>query len=101
MHHSDFSLRNPNRARSLIFRFCLDNLRAIHTPAGYAFWADQVLALNAINPEVAARLARAFDNWARFVPGNRDAIQAQLQRILRSEGLSRNVHEIISKALNI
>ncbi|MDN5842325.1 MAG: aminopeptidase N [Alcaligenaceae bacterium] len=101
MHHPDFSLRNPNRARSLIFRFCLDNLQAIHTPEGYAFWADQVLALNAINPEVAARLARAFDNWARYIPANRDAIQVQLQRILHSEGLSRNVHEIISKALNI
>src|SRR3546814_8733700 len=41
MHHSDFSLRNPNRARSLIFRFCLDNLRAIHTPAGYAFRSEE------------------------------------------------------------
>lgn len=101
MRHPDFSLRNPNRARSLIFRFCLDNLQAIHTPQGYAFWADQVLALDAINPEVAARLARAFDNWARYVPVNRDAMQAALTRILNSEGLSRNVHEIISKALNI
>lgn len=101
MQHPDFSLRNPNRARSLIFRFCLDNLQAIHTPQGYAFWADQVLALDAINPEVAARLARAFDNWARYIPANRDDLQTALTRILNSEGLSRNVHEIISKALNI
>ncbi|MBV6272307.1 aminopeptidase N [Alcaligenaceae bacterium CGII-47] len=101
MQHPDFVLRNPNRARSLIFRFCLDNLQAIHTTQGYTFWADQVLALDAINPEIAARLARAFDNWARYIPANRDALQAALTRILNSDGLSRNVHEIISKALNI
>jgi aminopeptidase N len=101
MGHPDFSLRNPNRARSLIFRFCLDNLQAIHTAEGYAFWAEQVLALDAINPEIAARLARAFDNWARYIPANRDAMRAALTRILNSTGLSRNVHEIVSKALNI
>lgn len=101
MLHPAFSLRNPNRARALIFQFCLNNLEGIHQPEGYAFWAEQVLALDQINPEIAARLARAFDNWARFGTTLRDALHAQLTRIQNQANLSRNVSEIISKALNI
>ena len=60
MAHPAFTLRNPNRARALVFQFCLNNARGMHHPdgSGYAFWADQVLALDALNPEIAAR-ARA------------------------------------------
>jgi aminopeptidase N len=101
MLHPAFSLRNPNRARSLVFQFCMNNLQGVHTPEGYEFWADQVIALDQLNPEIAARLARAFDNWARFTAANRDAIQAALQRIQQHPALSRNVSEIISKALKI
>jgi aminopeptidase N len=101
MQHPAFTLRNPNRARSLIFQFCLNNARGMHHPdgTGYAFWAEQVLALDALNPEIAARLARALDNWARFVPALRTPMQAALQRVRAQEGLSRNVQEIVSKAL--
>ncbi|CAM5793384.1 aminopeptidase N [Castellaniella caeni] len=96
----DFTLRTPNRARAVIFRFCMDNIANLHTPEGYDFWAEQVLALNALNPEVAARLARAFDNWARYEPTARQGMQAALQRVRFAAGLSRNVHEIVSKALD-
>jgi aminopeptidase N len=96
----DFSLRNPNRARSVIFRFCLENLGALHTPEGYEFWAEQVLALDQINPEVASRLSRAFDNWARHEPTARGGMQAALRRVREQPGLSRNVREIVSKALD-
>ncbi|CAM5194533.1 Aminopeptidase N OS=Castellaniella defragrans OX=75697 GN=HNR28_000486 PE=3 SV=1 [Castellaniella defragrans] len=96
----DFVLRNPNRARSVIFRFCMENFAALHTPEGYDFWAEQVLALDQINPEVASRLSRAFDNWARHEPTSRAGMQAALKRVLEHPGLSRNVHEIVSKALN-
>ncbi|HUH86709.1 MAG TPA: aminopeptidase N [Pusillimonas sp.] len=101
MLHPAFTLRNPNRARSLIFQFCLNNTLGVHRPEGYDFWAEQVLALDALNPEIAARLARAFDNWARYIPENRDAVQRALQRIQQHEPLSRNVAEIVSKALNL
>ncbi len=101
MLHPAFSLRNPNRARSLIFQFCMNNLQGVHTSEGYEFWADQVIALDQLNPEIAARLARAFDSWARFTATNRDAMQAGLQRIQQHPTLSRNVSEIVSKALNI
>src|SRR5690606_36028473 len=57
MLHPAFSLRNPNRARSVVFQFCMNNFIHAHTAEGYAFWADQVLALDKLNPEIAARLA--------------------------------------------
>ncbi|NYT69573.1 aminopeptidase N [Pusillimonas noertemannii] len=101
MLHPAFTLRNPNRARSLIFQFCMNNMLGVHRPEGYEFWAEQVLALDALNPEIAARLARAFDSWARYAPSNRDAVHSALQRIQQHEPLSRNVAEIVSKALNI
>lgn len=101
MTHPAFTLRNPNRARALIFQFCLNNARGMHHPdgSGYTFWADQVLALDALNPEIAARLARALDNWSRYVPALRGPMQEALQRVRGHEGLSRNVQEIVSKAL--
>jgi len=101
MKHPAFTLRNPNRARALIFQFCLNNARGMHHPdgSGYAFWAEQVLALDALNPEIAARLARALDNWSRFVPTLRAPMQAALEKVRQHDGLSRNVQEIVSKAL--
>lgn len=101
MQHPDFTLRNPNRARALVFQFCLNNARGMHVAdgSGHAFWAEQVLALDALNPEIAARLARAMDNWSRFTPALRDSMRAALQRVRGHDGLSRNVAEIVSKAL--
>lgn len=101
MLHPAFSLRNPNRARALIFQFCMNNLQGVHHPEGYDFWAEQVLALDALNPEIAARLARCFDNWARYAEPYRSGLRAALERIQQQPGLSRNVAEIISKALSI
>jgi aminopeptidase N len=101
MLHPAFSLRNPNRARSLIFQFCMNNLQGVHNAEGYAFWTEQVLALDKLNPEIAARLARTFDNWARYASPYREALRKSLERIQQEETLSRNVSEIISKALNV
>ncbi len=101
MAHPAFTLRNPNRARSVIFQFCIANVLGLHAEdgSGYRFWADQVLALDALNPEIAARLARAFDHWARFVPTVREHMQRELQRVASHPHLSRNTLEIVSKAL--
>jgi len=98
MQHPDFSLRNPNRARALVFQFCTNHLQGVHTPQGYAFWAEQVLALDAINPEIAARLARVFEHWARFEPTARAGLHTAWQDI-RRHTLSPNVAEIADKAL--
>ena len=101
MAHPAFTLRNPNRARSVIFQFCVANVLGLHAVdgSGYRFWADQVLALDALNPEIAARLARAFDHWARFIPTVRDQMKRELERVAAQPTLSRNTLEIVSKAL--
>ena len=103
MQHPAFTLRNPNRARALIFTFCAQNSRGFHAEdgSGYAFWADQVLEIDAINPEVAARLARAMDSWSRMTPEIGARMKAQLERVATEPGLSRNSLEIVSKALSL
>ena len=67
--HPDFTLKNPNRARSLIFEMCMFNPAAFHRvdAAGYVFWAERLLELDAINPQQAARLARVMDRWSSLV----------------------------------
>ena len=103
MAHPAFSLRNPNRARSLVFQFCLNNPYGFHRAdgSGYRYWASQVLALDALNPEIAARLARALDRWVRYVPTLSEPMRQALQQVRSHPGLSRNVTEIVSKALEI
>jgi len=101
MEHPAFNLRNPNRARSLIFSFCSGNPAQFHAQdgSGYAFWADQVLALDAINPQVAARLARVMDRWQKYEMPLRERMRAALERVAASSALSRDVREIVGKAL--
>ena len=66
--------------------------------SGHAFWADQVIALDAKNPQVAARMARALENWRRYTPALQASIRTQLLRV-RDAGVSANVSEIVGKAL--
>ena len=101
MQHPDFTLKNPNRARSVIFSYCSANPGAFHRVdgAGYTFWADQVLALDAINPQVAARLARALDRWKKLAPADRDYAQAAIKRVAAKANLSNDVREVVSRAL--
>jgi aminopeptidase N len=101
MQHPDFHLRNPNRARSLIFSFCSANPGAFHRAdaAGYVFWSERVIELDAINPQVAARLARAMDRWRNLAPAYRHAAQVALERVAAKTDLSNDVREVISRAL--
>jgi aminopeptidase N len=98
--HPAFTLRNPNRARSLIFSFCSGNPAQFHAAdgSGYAFWAEQVIALDALNPQVAARLARALELWRRYTPALRERMREALSRVA-SQASSRDVREIVEKAL--
>jgi len=102
MQHPDFTLRNPNRARSLIFSYCSANPAAFHRAdaAGYVYWSEQVLALDAINPQVAARLARAMDRWSRLAEPYRSAAKVAIERVAAKADLSNDVREVVSRALN-
>jgi aminopeptidase N len=101
MKHVDFTLTNPNRARSLIFSLCMFNPAAFHRAdaAGYVFWAEQVLALDAINPQIASRLARVMDRWATLAEPYRSAALLAIRRVAAKTDLSSDVREIISRAL--
>ena len=98
--HPAFSIKNPNKVRSLIGAFSANTVRFHELDgAGYAFLADRVLEVDAMNPQIAARLASAFTMWKRFDAPRRALMKAQLERILAAPGLSKDVHEIAAKSL--
>ncbi|WP_394781989.1 aminopeptidase N [Undibacterium sp.] len=101
MKHPAFTLSNPNRARSLTFSFCNANPSHFHAAdgSGYALWADLVIALNKINPQVAARLARSLDRWRKYPKALQVQMKAALQRVADTSKLSKDVLEVVTKAL--
>ncbi len=101
MQHPEFSLKNPNRARSLLFSYCNANPGAFHRTdaAGYVYWAEQVIALDAINPQVASRLARALDSWRKLTAPYQMAAQEALKRVAASPSLSADTREVLTRAL--
>jgi aminopeptidase N len=98
--HPAFDIKVPNKVYALIRAFAANHVR-FHAAdgAGYAFLADQVIALNALNPQVAARMARGFDRWTKFDKGRQEKAKAQLERIRDTKGLTKDVAEIVTKAL--
>ncbi len=101
MRHPGFSISNPNNVYALIRSFCVVNEAEFHRrdADGYAFWVEQVLALDEMNPTVAARIARALDRWRKFTPERRVTMRAALEQVARHPGLSRDVCEIVTKSL--
>ncbi|RFO97711.1 aminopeptidase N [Rhodoferax lacus] len=99
--HPDFNLRNPNRARSVIFSYCSGNPGGFHRAdaAGYVFWSERVMELDSFNPQVAARLARAMDRWKRLAEPYRSAACEALKRVAAKPDLSNDVREVVERAL--
>ena len=102
LRHPAFSIANPNRARSLIGAFCLANPAGFHRSdgAGYAFWADRVLEIDALNPQLASKLARALDRWTQLAEPYRQAARAAIARVAAAPKLSSDTSEIVSRALS-
>ncbi|HEY1289602.1 MAG TPA: aminopeptidase N [Burkholderiales bacterium] len=98
--HPAFDIKVPNKVYALIRAFASNHVR-FHAAdgSGYAFLADQVIRLDALNPQVAARMARAFDRWKKFDAGRQAGARAALERIRDTKSLSRDVGEIVTKAL--
>ncbi|MEI9850380.1 MAG: aminopeptidase N [Sphingomonas sp.] len=98
--HPDFTLANPNRARALVGAFSV-NQRAFHDPSGrgYRFLADQLLALDRLNPQTAAKLLPPLGRWKRFDAARAALMRAELERIVATPGLSKDVFEQASKSL--
>jgi len=101
MTHPAFTLKNPNRARSLISSFCNGNPSQFHAAdgSGYEFWTEQVIALNKLNPQLAARLVRTLDHWKKYRPALKQQMQAALQKVAAAKGLFKDVQEVVGKAL--
>ena len=102
MKHRSFSISNPNNAYSLILAFCAHNLAEFHRAdgAGYVFWAEQVLMLDRLNPNVAARLARTLDRWRHYTPDRQALMRGALEHVAQTASISPNVREIVDKALD-
>jgi aminopeptidase N len=100
--HPDFNAGNPNRVRALVGAFCAGNQVRFHAASGegYVFLADFVLALNASNPQVASRMASVFNDWRRYDEDRQIRMQTQLERIASSKDLSKDVYEIVHRALS-
>ncbi len=98
--HSDFTLANPNRVRSL-YGALTGNQAAFHQAdgAGYRLIADLVIALDPKNPQTSAKMIPPLGRWKRFDEGRQALMKAQLERILAQPGLSRDVTEQASKSL--
>jgi aminopeptidase N len=101
LNHPSFSIANPNNAFALILGFCT-NAAEFHRPdgSGYEFWIEQVLALDRINPTVAARVARTLDRWRKYTPDRQQLMHRALRQVAGVAPLSRDVAEIVTKALD-
>ena len=97
--HPLFKITTPNKVRALIGTFAMGNPSQFHRAdgAGYAFLAEQVLAIDSINPQVAARLLSSLRSWRTLEPQRREHARLALEEILRAAPLSRDVQEIASK----
>ena len=98
--HEAFDLRNPNKVYALVRGFAANYVRFNAADGrGYAFLADQIIALDPLNPQVASRLARAFDRWKKFDTGRQAHARKALQHVRDTDGLSKDVLEVVTKAL--
>ena len=101
LEHSAFTMRNPNKIRSLIGAFCSANPVNFHSAdgSGYQFLQEHILALHSQNPQVAARLVTPLTRWKKFPEPNRQQMRDALQRIADEPDLVKDIYEIATKSL--
>ncbi len=101
LRHGAYSEKNPNNVNSLVLGFCNGNPAEFHRPdgSGYAFWVDQVTRLDRINPIVAARIARTLERWRRYTPDRGALMRQALEAVGSNAQISRDVREIVDRAL--
>ncbi|KFB10626.1 aminopeptidase N [Nitratireductor basaltis] len=101
MKHSSFSLSNPNRVRALIGGFASGNQTGFHAAdgTGYQLLAETILAVEELNPQVAARLAVTFRSWRSLEPHRQKLAREALATIAKAENLSRDLRDIVDRTL--
>ena len=97
--HEAFDIKNPNKVRALVGAFAMENLGAFHSGdgAGYDFFFARIRELDPLNPQVAARLLTATENWRRLEPGRQALLKARLDELKGTSGLSKNVYEMATR----
>jgi aminopeptidase N len=100
--HPLFSLKNPNRARSLLGAFSQQNPKYFHCKSGrgYQFLTEQLISLNEINPQVASRLLTPLMSYKSFNKSHQQLMKAQLERLQALPNLSKDLQEKLDAALN-
>jgi len=100
MNDPSFDMKNPNRVRALVGAFSGNHLRFHEADgSGYSLVAETIRALDTINPQVAARMAAAFENWCRYDEKRQSLMRAELEAIIGQQGLSSNLFEVTTKML--
>lgn len=101
LNHPAFALDNPNLIRAVIGVFANNNHIRFHdvSGTGYEFLADQVLVIDELNPQIAARLVIPLTRWRKHNSGRQQSMKKALTRILQKESLSKDVYEIAIKGL--
>ena len=102
MGHSQYTINNPNRVRSVVGSFAFYNIQGFHAidGSGYRFVADYLMGLNSVNPQIAARIITPLTQWQKFDPLRQELMQHQLARIADCKDLSTDLYEKVSKSLN-
>jgi aminopeptidase N len=101
LRHNAYSEHDPQAVEALVVAYCTDNPAEFHLAdgSGYAFWLEQVVRLDAMNPIVAARVARALNRWRRYAPDRQQLMRQALQEVAARPGLSADVREVVDRAL--
>ena len=99
--HPDFDIKNPNRVRSLYAAFGMLNNRKFHAPdgSGYRFLSEAIMKLDALNPQVAARMTTPLTRMGRYDSARQQLMRKELNTMSQSETLSRDLYEIVIKSL--
>ena len=99
MKHELFSMKNPNRVRSVIGSFS-QNTSQFHCQEGYELLSEVIVELDELNPQIAARFAGIFNHWRRFAPRYSELQEIQIQSIIDREKISKDVFEIVQSAIS-
>ena len=98
--HSDFTLTNPNRFRAVMGSLGMNHAGFHHASgAGYELMADELIELDAKNPQTTARMCAMFQTWRRYDETRQAHARAALERIAGTKGLSRDTTEMVSRML--
>ncbi len=99
MEHELFTMKNPNRVRSVIGSFS-QNTSQFHCQEGYQLLSDVIVELDGLNPQIAARFASIFNHWRRFTPKYSELQEMQIKSIIDRDKISKDVFEIVQSAIS-